>query len=164
MTIVNVGYLYLGIQVTVSTLFYILGAFLDIPYWVALIMCLTVLSFGLIGVLLTDSYKEEVNKIEHETMVSTRFILDLRIDSATFARKYTEEIIRDVLLEFVELVKYSDPVSSDELIDIEDEIGKRYIEIKELVINSRFLEAKDKLKVLISIMEERNQRCKLLKK
>ena len=162
--ILKVGYVYGIVQLCTTVLFYIIGAFIEIPTWISIVLTIIIIGFVLIGILVTDTYREEIEKMEISAPITKKFILDLRIDSEAFARKITTEPIHSELVDFAELVKYSDPVSTDSLVDFEDEIARKYIEIKELIINEKLIEARNELKEIYILMEERNKRCKATKK
>lgn len=162
--ILKVGYVYGVIQLCITIIFYIIGSFIEIPTWISIVVCVILIGLALIGVLVTDTYREEIEKMEINAPITKKFVLDLRIDSEAFAKKITTEPIHSELVAFAELVKYSDPVSTDALVDFEDEISRKYIEIKELVINERLIEARNELKEITILMEERNKRCKATKK
>ncbi len=162
--ILKVGYVYGIIQLCITLLFYILGSFIEIPAWISIVLTIILIGFVLIGILVTDAYRYEIEKMEINVPITKKFILDLRIDSETFARKITSEPIHSELVAFAELVKYSDPVSTDLLVDFEDEIAKKYTEIKELIINEKLIEARNELKEICVLMEDRNKRCKTTKK
>ena len=162
--ILKVGYTYGLIQLIISVVFYIIGAFVVVPTWISIIISVILIAAALIGVLITDSYREEIEKIEVNAPITKKFVLDLRIDTESFSKKITAEPIHSELVAFAELVKYSDPVSTEVLVDLEDEISRKYIEIKELIINEKLIEARNELKEIYILMEERNKRCKVTKK
>lgn len=162
--ILKVGYVYGIIQLCITLLFYILGSFIEIPAWISIVVTIILIGFALIGILVTDTYREEIEKMEMNAPITKKIILDLRIDSELFAKKITSEPIHSELVAFAELVKYSDPVSTDSLVDLEDEIERKYSAIKELIINEKLIEARNELKEIYVLMEERNKRCKATKK
>lgn len=162
--ILKVGYIYLALQMVITVLFYVLGAFIDMPSWISVIISVVVLSFAAVGIILTDTHRDEIEKMETNAPITRKFVQDLKNDAESFAKKITIEPIHSSLVSFADLVKYSDPVSNDTLIEIEDEIGRKYIEIKELIINDKLIEAKVQLDELYVLMEERNNRCKSSKR
>lgn len=161
--ILKVGYTYLSIQLCISILFYIIGAFINIPTWISAVIAVVLIGLAVIGILATDTYREEIEKIEESVPVAKKFISNLRIDTESFASKNTTEPIHSELVKFADLVKYSDPVSTDLLSNIEDEINRRYEEMKELVVYGKIIEAINELKDITVLMEERNNKCKATK-
>ena len=161
--LLKVGYVYVIVQLLVTLLFYLVGAFIKIPTWISLIVCLIIAVFAFIGILLTNIYKEEIEKIEINDSINKDFIMNLRSDSELLAKKTTIESIHSDLVSFTELVKYSDPVSNESLKSIEEKITNIYNEMKHFVEINNIDEAKEKLKEVSILMEERNERCKLTK-
>ena len=162
--ILRIGYIYGVAQLIITILFYIIGAFAKVPVWISIILTTFVIGLAAIGLLITETYRDEIEKMENSAPLTKRFILNLRIESEAFARKIVAEPLHSEIVRFTELVKYSDPISSETLIDFEDEIERKFIEIKELAINDKIEEASKELKELHILMEERNKRCKLFKK
>lgn len=161
--IVRVGYIYCIIQLLISVVIYVIGAFLTIPCWIPIVLCVVLFGLSFIGMIITDTYKNEIKKIEECAPETKKFVLDLRLDVEMLSRKNTNEPLHSKLMSFAELVKYSDPVSCDALNEIEDEINRKYIEIKELIRENKEIEAINKLNEIYLLMEERNQRCKSTK-
>lgn len=161
--ILKVGYVYCIIQLLLTLIFYILGVFVKIPTWISIVLVIIIMAFALIGIIITDTYREEIEKMETNFSTNKQFILNLKIDAETYARKTTIEPFHTELIKFVELVKYSDPVSNESLVDIEEEICSKYNDIKYLIDNEKYEDAVNKLKEITLLMEERNIKCKLTK-
>ena len=161
--ILRVSYIYVIVQMCFTILFYIIGAFIKIPTWISVVICTLLLGLSLIGILVTDTYREEIEKIETNVIVSNKFMTNLRIDSQSLARKTIDEPLHSELVKFSEMVRYSDPVSSDELADCELEIENKYNELKNLIINNKLEEARKELKTLYILIDERNDKCKATK-
>ena len=64
--IIKLGYLYLGVQFALSILFYILGAFIDVPVWICIILYVLVLGLAAAGLITTSTYKETIENIENK--------------------------------------------------------------------------------------------------
>lgn len=162
--ILKVGYLYAIIQSIITILSYIVGAFIAIPLWISIVLSVLVIAFVLIGVLLTDTYRDEIEKIEVSAPTTKKFVTELRNESSSLANKINQEPIHTKLVEFKELVRYSDPVSVEELVDFEEEITQKFDEMKKLAVSDKILEATKMLEEITNMMNDRNNRCKSYKK
>ena len=74
------------------------------------------------------------------------------------------ELLGKRLGELVEKIKYSDPMSDDSLISIENEIEGSVAKISEAIKDDDIDLAMKKCNELHILLEERNQKCKLLQK
>ena len=158
--IVRVGLIYLVTQLILTVLFLIIGAFVKIPYWIVIIPVVIVFALAAIGLIVADTYRDGIEIIEECIPVNTDFINNLKVDVAIFAKRNMGTPIIEKIEIFNDEVKYSDPVSSEALSEIEEEITEKYIRLKELVVESNFERCDLLLDNLISLIQERNLRCK----
>lgn len=162
--IVRVGLIYLVTQLILTILFLIVGAFVKIPYWIVIIPVVIILALALIGLIVADTYRDGIETIEECIPTNTDFINNLKVDVAIFAKKYIATPIIEKIEIFNDEVKYSDPVSSEALIEIEEEIELKYTELKTIIVESKFEKCNLLLDDLINLIQERNMRCKRNKK
>lgn len=161
--IIRTGFIYIIVQVIISVIIYILGAFISIPVWIIFVVSTIILGIAVIYIIVGLTYKEEIEKIEEHQTVNTKFVLELKIESDSLLREVKEEELHKKLEKFNELVKYSDPVSSEQLSNIENQIKIYFEEIVLLVHNSNYEQASSMLDTVYQLMEERNKKCKLYK-
>lgn len=162
--IIRLGYIYLLVQLLISLVSFVVGAFVGIPFWIILVIEVIIVGFVLIGLIVNDTYKEEITKIENNLPITTKFISDLRVDSETLLKKISNQEIKMQFEKFVEEVRYSDPVSDDFLAEIEDEINKKYLALKDNLLNGISETSINDINDLINILYERNNRVKLSKR
>ena len=81
-----------------------------------------------------------------------------------FSVTVNENPLKDKVAEALDIVKYSDPVSSKELEEIEDEINRVYFSIKMEYAEKNYVKAISNTNKLISLLNERNLLCKDTKK
>lgn len=162
--IFRVGIIYLLLQMSVTLISFIVGAFVEIPLWIVFVVDLIVLAFAIIGTIFTEAYRDEIEKIDQNAPLTTKFIYDLRVDVKALINRNTNKELETNLNVLLEEVIYSDPVTSDALLEIEDEINRKYIELKEQVLENNYTEALKSINLLINLVQERNLRCKLGKK
>lgn len=162
--IIKLGYIYLGVQFALSILFYILGAFIDVPVWICIILYVLVLGLAAVGLITTSTYKEAIEEIEVKKEDNKVFIKELRRDTLVYSSKIKDQTTKDLFDKFLDIVRYSDPVSNENLKEIENEINSKYEEIKVLVSHDNYLVANKEIENLIDLVNRRNLMCKEFKK
>lgn len=162
--LVRIGVIYLIAQLSVSLLAFVLGAFIDIPTWVVLLLEIILLALAVIGLITSETYREEIEKLERSEPLTTKFIYDLRVDAKILIEQYNSSSIYSDLYKLQQEIQYSDPKSNDTLLEIEDEINRKFIELKELLANNDLENAKKLIDNLLLLIKERNYRCKTSKK
>ena len=161
--ILKVGFIYLFAQLIISILIYVLGAFFFIKAWIPLLICLVLAILTMIGLISTKTYKDEVERIESAQKETIKLFKNIKIELEFIVDSNKEESIRKDLDDLVELVKYSDPVSSDATNEIEQNILENINNLKELLTNAKFVEAKNTIENLVNLVNKRNKICKLNK-
>ena len=154
--IIRLGYLSLIIQLILTLIFLIVGAFIAIPIWILVIIEVILISFTIIGLLVKDTYREEIENMDKNAPITIKFINDLKTDSEILSKRITTDEIHLKLLEFAEEVRYSDPVSLETLTEIEDEINRKYITMKENILNNSLENVIDEINELLQLLRERN--------
>lgn len=151
---IKIGLIYLITQFVVSLFFMI---FSGIPYWINVIACVTILEISLILLIAANISKTTLQKIDDEITTKTSFIQKLHIDINSLERNEEDEIAKNALKNLSEKVRYSDPVSSTYLLDIENKIE---LKIKELATAENRLYV---IKEISNFVDERNDLCKMMK-
>lgn len=162
--IIKLGYIYLGVQFALSILFYILGAFIDVPVWICIVLYVLVLGLAAVGLITTSTYKEAIEEIEVTKEDNKVFVKELRRDTLVYSSKIKDQTTKDLFDKFLDIVRYSDPVSNENLKEIENEINSKYEEIKVLVSHDNYLVANKEIENLIDLINRRNLMCKEFKK
>ena len=90
--------------------------------------------------------------------------MNLRVETKLLSERYESSFLNKKLYDLAEEVKYSDPKSNDTLLEIEDEINRNVISLKDTLRNENFVLAEEMIEELIQLIKERNLRCKLSKK
>lgn len=162
--IIKLGYIYLGVQFALSILFYILGAFIDVPVWICIVLYVLVLGLAAVGLITTSTYKETIEEIEVTKEDNKVFIKELKRDTLVYSSKIKDQTTKDLFDKFLDIVRYSDPVSNENLKEVEEEINSKYEEIKVLVSHDNYLVANKEIENLIDLINRRNLMCKEFKK
>lgn len=161
--IFKIAYMYPLVQFAVGVIICIIAAFVAVPYWIALILSLIILSVSAIGVIATDNARDIVEQTEAESERFTKATKMFNLNIASVLDLCTEPSVKKELEKLAESFRFSDPVSSDATEDIESIIMEKLDSLK-LKIN--YLSAEDsisKINEIKNLLSERNRICKVSK-
>lgn len=134
-----------------------------LQYWIAIIVCAFVLTLNIIALVKASIAADLVSKVDDKLKVQTFFIKALTAEANTLlARAQTDEIKAECK-KLYEVVRYSDPMSNLALTSTESEITIKFAELKDAVIASDIEAVKALASAVTILIEDRNNRCKLLK-
>ena len=159
--IARIGLLYLAVQVVLGLVFMALGTV--VPFWLPLVLYVILMGAALIGLITTEGAREEVERQERKLVKNVSRMKKFRALADTLAREGQILEAREPLRELAEAFRYSDPVSSEALREIEDTLADDLANLQDAVAllgKEKALELCQKTK---RDLEERNQICKLYK-
>ena len=161
--IFKIAYIYPLVQFAVGLLICIIASFVAVPYWVALILSLIILSVSAIGVIATDNARDiiEENEAEIERVTKATKLFNLNVSSVLDL--CTEPSVKKELEKLAESFRFSDPVSSDATEEIENTIMEKLENLKLDISSSSVDENIAKITELKNLLSERNRICKALK-
>ncbi|MCD7811805.1 MAG: hypothetical protein LUG91_08160 [Ruminococcus sp.] len=160
--IFRVGYLYLVIQTVASVILFVLsGVIAKFPVWIAVIVCLVILAFALVGSIATDIAREEVERIETTIAVDTAWMKQMRVRSAQLVTKAKDDTQRKMLEQLAEDFRYSDPVSHADLKAIEGDIEAVFQNLEQILASGGDPAAS--VEQTKQLLAQRNTACKLMK-
>ena len=152
--IINVGIVYLICQLIVFVVFM---TFSVIPSWVAVIICALILGVSVICLISADTAKDEIARVEEKVNHKVFYIRELQADVEMLAELEQNEEIKEALAKLAEKIRYSDPMSSEALADLETKIKEKVTELKTADHKSEIISELDLL------LTERNKKIKILK-
>lgn len=133
------------------------------PVWLEIIFCVLALGIGTVVMAQAQAVGDMVESVDIKIRNKTFFIQSLTVDlDALMARTEIEEIRKEIKGVY-DTVRYSDPVSMEELAGIETQITLKAGELAESVENSDIKSIKKEVKEIQILLNERNKKCKLLK-
>ena len=161
--LIKISLIYLLTVAGLTLLFTILNMFVAVPLWICVLTNLLVLGFGVCGFLVAESYKEELEKVEKQEKINTMFIDDLKANARALNNKFSYDPLKAKMKKLHDMIIYSDPISSPELLMIEDEITRKFNLLQEIYSEKEFDKLNDAIDELINLVDERNLRCKKCK-
>jgi len=130
------------------------------PFVVQLLILLVFLLF--LGLCLVS--KTIVTETHEHVQRKTTFIGLLRADAELLCRKCDDAEAKKVFTAFAEAVRFSDPMSNDSLAHLEKELSKLVTEANRLLDAGDVANAVHCCQDAALLLEERNQKTKILKK
>ncbi len=155
--IAYIGMVYTGVQLVLSFLFMFISS--RIPVRVVIIICVVLLAIAIVGLIAAEVVKEEVVHQEEKLKanVGTMRTLQSRV------RAMTGICEAKMLKVFAEELQYSDPVSCEELKEVEEELGEIIVQLQKAVNDSDQMKIDELAKKGIERLQERNLLCKSYK-
>lgn len=135
----------------------------NLPNWIAVIGCTVITAFYVIAIVAGKSASETIGNIDKKIKTQTFFIKSLTIDAQTLMAKAESDKAKELTKKVYEAVRYSDPMSNDALAQSETSITIKFKEFEDSVISNNESSAEIFAKELLILINDRNQKCKLLK-
>lgn len=152
--LISVGITYLVIQIIAFAVFMALPLAAS---WIAIVVCALILGISGICLIGTETGREEINRVEEKVEKKVFYIKSLQVDVEMLASAETDAETKAALTKLAEKIRFSDPMSSEALADLEAEIAANVKELKTAENKAEII------KVLDSLITERNKKAKLLK-
>jgi hypothetical protein len=159
--IANVGIVYLIAQLTVSLLEMILALWM--PFWVALILDVVITAIAIVGCIAADVMRDEIVRQDESLKKNVANMRSLQSMTASLAGQITNPDIKKVVQNLAEEFKYSDPVSSEQTLEIEAELCEQALELQKALIDGDDQSGKELANKMLANLKERNRLCGLSK-
>ena len=105
----------------------------------------------------SEAGRTEIDRVEKVVQKKVFYIRSLQSDLEMIAETENNQEIKKMLIQLAEKIRFSDPMSSDELEDIENRIISKVNELKDCS------DKQSVMKELDLLLIERNKKCKFLK-
>ena len=158
--IITISYAALVVSVIVGLVFM---AITGVSFWLAIIIASLVTGFYLIAIISVKTATDSIENTNEKVNLQTLFVKSLNVEVQKLAQKAYNDDIRLITDRVCEAVRYSDPVSNESLADCESKITLKFKEFEKSVVEHNTELAEKISNELISLINERNQKCKLMK-
>ena len=152
--IVHIGIVYLVVQVIAFIVFLFIPT---LPIWSVVVACAVVAVVSAVCMIASDVSRSEIERVSATVQKKTLFIKKLQTEVELQADAETDIATKSALTQLAEKIRYSDPMSDEQIVDIENRIAAKIAELKS---------STDKVKIineLNSLLDERNRKIKILK-
>lgn len=154
LSVFNIGVIYLAVQLIAFAIFMI---FPSIPVWVAALVCSIILVAAILVLVAGYMGINEVSRVETKVKLKRFFIQSLQVDIEMLVESESDESIRSELKKLAERVRFSDPMSSELLAELESRISAKVEKMKVSESKAELIKEVDLL------LTERNKKCKIMK-
>ena len=155
--IARVGFIYLVVQFIAGTVVMLLCEWF--PLWLAMILFVCILAFAVVGVIGTDTMRDKVEKMDSETISNTQMMRELFLKVKQLSERYPHS----QLSKLAEEIRYSDPVSSEALKEVEERLNRCIRTLTEALADGDADLVNRLINNAFMILAERNQLCKQMK-
>ena len=159
--IAKLGVIYLAVQLIAGLVFMALG--LIVPVWLPLALYVVLLGVAAAGFVAADAARDEVVRQEVKLEKDVSRMREFQAKGrALVALNQVSEAARP-LEKLAENLRFSDPVSSEALTEIEDQLAECLAQLQEAVSAQKTEQILSVCQEAERILAERNQLCKLNK-
>ena len=152
--VVHIGIVYAVIQVIALAVFMFVPT---LPAWSAIVVCSVIAGISAVCMISADAGRNEIERVEEKVQKKAFYIRELQADIELLADNESDAAVKAALTQLAEKIRFSDPMSNEQLADLEDKISTKLAELKN---TSRKLEILTDLK---SLLDERIKKCRILK-
>lgn len=143
----------------------VLGAVLmlipNCPAWIAAIVCVAIAAFTAVAVVKADWAGEAVSATHEKVKAQTQFIKLLTVDAETLLGKAKTPDAKIATKKVYEALRYSDPMSSEALGEIEVELAEKFRALEAAVTADQGVT--EAAESLLETLAERNRKCRATK-
>ena len=161
--IARIGIIYLIVQLAVSFVIMALGFAFKVPAWAAIVVCALVTGLSAIGMVSADIMREEIQRQDGKLKADVKPMRALQSKTASIAGLCSDAETKKALTDLAEKFRYSDPVSSDAVREIEASLTAAVDELQTAVVDGDLAAAKQLCVKIEAALNERNRICKLNK-
>ena len=151
--VVHIGIVYAIIQTVAFAVFLFVPT---LPVWSAIVVCSVIAGISAVCMISADAGRDEIERVEAKVQEKTFYIKQLQADVELLVISETDTATKSALMQLAEKIRYSDPMSDEQLAAIEDRITEKIAELKAST-------DKAKINELNSLLDERNRKIKIFK-
>lgn len=152
--VVHIGIVYAVIQVIAFAVFMFVPT---LPAWSAIVACSVIAGASAVCMISADTGRNEIERVEAKVQKKVFYIRELQADIELLADSESEATVKTALTQLAEKIRFSDPMSNEQLADLENKISAKAAELKTAPNKAEIITE------LNSLLDERNIKCKVLK-
>ena len=152
--VVRVGYIYLALQLITLA---VLLVYPCLPLWVTIIISVLIVGISAICMITAEIGRDIISNVEEKVQSKVSYIREIQTDIEKAAERESDSATKRRIQKLAEKVRYSDPISSDELFELEKKISEK---VKDLNGADDKLAIVDEIELLLL---ERNKKCVIIK-
>ena len=152
--VVHIGIVYLVVQNIALIVFLSVPT---LPIWSTVVVCTVIAGVSAVCMIASTAGRSEIERVSAKVQEKTFFIKQVQTKIKLLADAETDAATKSALTQLAEKIRYSDPMSNEQIADIEDRITAKVAELES---------STDKAKIigeLNSLFDERNRKIRILK-
>lgn len=152
--VLHIGIVYAVIQVIAFVVFMFVPT---LPAWSAIVVCSVIAGASAVCMMSAGVGRDEIERLETKVQKKVFYIRELQADVELLFNNENDVAVKTALSQLTEKIRFSDPMSNEQLADLESKISNKVGELKT---------ASNKLEIITelnSLLDERNKKCKILK-
>ena len=153
-SVVHIGIVYLVVQIIALIVFLFIPT---LPIWSAVVACAVVVGVSAVCMIASDVGRSEIERVSAKVQEKTFYIKQLQADVELLAGAEADTTTKSALMQLAEKIRYSDPMSDEQLADIENRITEKIAELKASTDKAK------NINELNSLLDERNRKIKIFK-
>lgn len=134
-----------------------------LPYWIGAIVCSILLVFNIIALIKASIAIDLVSATDCKIKAKTEFVKLLTVDAEALAAKAKSDEAKAACKKVYEAIRYSDPMSSSALAEIESKIKEKFAAFAAVVESNDIDAVNVAAAELAQLVDERNKKCKVMK-
>ena len=133
------------------------------PEWILYVAVILIYGLTLLSIIKAKSAALIAEGVGDRVTVKTSFIRSLTADSEVLMNTSSNTEVCALTKKVYESIRYCDPMSNAVLVEVEEKIQNAFEDFKEAIESQDFELALANANELLSLIETRNKKCKLLK-
>ena len=125
--VVHIGIVYLVVQIIALAVFLFIPT---LPIWSAVVACAVIAGASAVCMIASDVGRSEIERVSSKVQKKTFFIKQVQTEIELLADAETDVTTKSALTQLAEKIRYSDPMSNEQIADIEDRITAKVAELK----------------------------------
>lgn len=158
-TQVKTAYTVVILSVILSAIYLLMNAY----EWIVYVAFVVLYAIAAISVLKKKVAVEAIEAVDKKVKVQTAFIKTLTVDAECLMNATKSDELKALAKKVYEAVRYSDPMSNDALAGVEEKIQSGFYNFENAVKLENPELAASTADEIISLIDNRNKKCKLLK-
>ena len=152
--VVHIGIVYAVLQVIAFAVFMFMPI---LPAWSAIVACSVIAGISAVCMISADAGRNEIERVEAKVQNKVFYIRELQADIELLADSETNADVKTALKQLAEKIRFSDPMSNEQLADLENKISIKATELKTTTSKLEIITE------LNSLLDERNKKCRVKK-
>lgn len=159
--IARVGFVYLIAQVVLSIVFMALAG--NVRLWLPLLLYIVLAGAAALGFIATDVTRDEIQRQDADLKANVSAMRSIQSKASALLGVTQDAQMRKAVEKLSDALRYSDPVSSPAISEIESDLAACVDELQKAVVDGDKASALALAEKAGNILIERNRQCKLAK-